>query len=321
MQGDNRRNYYRVLQVQPDASLSVIKNNYRTLMQTLRMHPDLGGVSGDASMLNQAYSVLRNPETRAAYDRELLQTMDVATLSRGHFSRSDLAGTQPREGSATRRGNRRNYYRVLQVQTDAPQAIIDASYRKLMADAALPGDLLDEAYGVLGDAAKRMAYDRALSRSAAEPPGDQNNRSTPYPSLVTCRCVFCHAANAQCEYGESYDLCTECGSPLFSPPRQFVEQPRRQLSRTEQFGSLILYTAWPGEQLHANLTDLSPTGLKFETRHPLNEQQTLKIDGEFFCAVGRVTYRQQAMGKTTAGVQFLTIHFNRSKGCFVADTV
>ena len=39
----NRRNYYRLLQVQPDAAPEVIKASYRTLMQKLRLHPDLGG--------------------------------------------------------------------------------------------------------------------------------------------------------------------------------------------------------------------------------------------------------------------------------------
>ena len=40
---ENRRNYYRILHVQPDAPTEIIKSSYRTLMQKLRMHPDLGG--------------------------------------------------------------------------------------------------------------------------------------------------------------------------------------------------------------------------------------------------------------------------------------
>ena len=54
----NRRNYYRVLQVQPDAPAEVIKASYRTLMQKLKHHPDLGGDQWNASIINQAYSVL-----------------------------------------------------------------------------------------------------------------------------------------------------------------------------------------------------------------------------------------------------------------------
>jgi len=68
----NRRNYYRILHVQPDAPREIIKASYRTLMQKLRQHPDLGGDHWNASLLNEAYVVLVNPEKRAAYDRQFL---------------------------------------------------------------------------------------------------------------------------------------------------------------------------------------------------------------------------------------------------------
>ena len=46
-----RRNYYRILNVQPDAPVEIIRNNYRTLLQKLRLHPDLGGVTQQASII------------------------------------------------------------------------------------------------------------------------------------------------------------------------------------------------------------------------------------------------------------------------------
>jgi hypothetical protein len=66
----NRRNYYRILHVQPDAPAEIIKASYRTLMSKLRMHPDLGGDHDQALLVNEAYAVLGDPERRAAYDRE-----------------------------------------------------------------------------------------------------------------------------------------------------------------------------------------------------------------------------------------------------------
>jgi hypothetical protein len=69
----NRRNYYRILQVQPDASIEIIRASYRTQMRELKVHPDLGGAEFDAAVLNEAYEVLSNPERRAAYDKELFQ--------------------------------------------------------------------------------------------------------------------------------------------------------------------------------------------------------------------------------------------------------
>ncbi len=68
---NNRRNYYRLLQVQPDAAPDVIKASYRTLMQKLRVHPDLGGDEWNAALLNEAYGVLSDPARRAAYDAVL----------------------------------------------------------------------------------------------------------------------------------------------------------------------------------------------------------------------------------------------------------
>ena len=70
MNGKNRRNYYRLLHVQPDAPTEVIKSSYRTLMRTLKQHPDLGGDGWNAALINEAYAVLCNPEARKDYDRE-----------------------------------------------------------------------------------------------------------------------------------------------------------------------------------------------------------------------------------------------------------
>lgn len=72
----NRRNYYRILHVQPDAPGAVLKSSYRALMRTLEMHPDRGGEHWNAALINEAYGVLSDPVTRAEYDR----TLDVAQL-------------------------------------------------------------------------------------------------------------------------------------------------------------------------------------------------------------------------------------------------
>lgn len=65
----NRRNYYRILHVGPDAPRAVIQASYRALMQRLRMHPDLGGDPEQAVLVNEAYATLSDPQKRAEYDR------------------------------------------------------------------------------------------------------------------------------------------------------------------------------------------------------------------------------------------------------------
>ena len=62
----NRRNYYRLLHVQPDAPAEVIKAAYRALM-TIH-HPDKGGDANKASLVNEAYTVLADTKQRAEYD-------------------------------------------------------------------------------------------------------------------------------------------------------------------------------------------------------------------------------------------------------------
>lgn len=66
-----RVDYYRLLHVQPSAPVEIIRSSYRTLMQRLESHPDLGGDHSTAALLNEAYAVLTDAERRAAYDRDL----------------------------------------------------------------------------------------------------------------------------------------------------------------------------------------------------------------------------------------------------------
>lgn len=66
-----RRNYYRILHVQPEAPAEVIRASWRVLMQTGRGHPDLGGDPVRAAQINEAYAVLSDPVRRTEYDRGL----------------------------------------------------------------------------------------------------------------------------------------------------------------------------------------------------------------------------------------------------------
>ncbi|MBT8097744.1 MAG: DnaJ domain-containing protein [Woeseia sp.] len=67
----SNRNYYDILHVSRDAPRAIIQVSYRTLMQKLKCHPDLGGDAGNASLINKAYAVLNDIEKRAEYDAQL----------------------------------------------------------------------------------------------------------------------------------------------------------------------------------------------------------------------------------------------------------
>lgn len=66
---DDTEDYYSILYVHHDAPVEIIKSSYRTLMQRLKQHPDLGGDHDNASLINQAYTTLTDAAKRAEYDR------------------------------------------------------------------------------------------------------------------------------------------------------------------------------------------------------------------------------------------------------------
>ncbi|MBI2975834.1 MAG: J domain-containing protein [Chloroflexi bacterium] len=65
------KDYYKVLQVAPDAEAEVIQAVYRRLAR--KYHPDTGGDKASAEkmkLVNEAYAVLSDPASRTKYDRE-----------------------------------------------------------------------------------------------------------------------------------------------------------------------------------------------------------------------------------------------------------
>lgn len=71
-----RPDYYSLLHTSPSANLAEIKACYRRLMQ--KVHPDQGGCADTAARLNEAYSVLSDPDRRARYDLLLRRARAVS---------------------------------------------------------------------------------------------------------------------------------------------------------------------------------------------------------------------------------------------------
>jgi curved DNA-binding protein CbpA len=67
------KDYYKILQIHPEASLEVMNNAYRALVR--QYHPDLyhskrkDYMNAKMQEINEAYQVLSNPTSRADYDR------------------------------------------------------------------------------------------------------------------------------------------------------------------------------------------------------------------------------------------------------------
>lgn len=68
MPSPKAEDYYEVLQIQPTAPAEVVDAAYKALI--LRHHPDHGGSTEMAKLLNEARRVLNNPQSRAAFDKQ-----------------------------------------------------------------------------------------------------------------------------------------------------------------------------------------------------------------------------------------------------------
>ncbi len=338
-----RRNYYRTLNVQPDASLEIIKNNYRTLLQKLKMHPDLGGENWNATVINEAYNTLRDPLKRAAYDKKLLESYNLKSLARGNLDNNTNTQQTNSFDGKDKHGNQRNFYRMFHIQPDSPQHIIKTSYLTLSKDPDTPKELLNEAYTILSNPEKRAIYDKLLSQrshtyAVNKLTNKQSNEShrvksktvtvkteqssnlnkvalntaygiqknNYYNPVITQYCTFCKTPHNQSPCRDTAPLCNDCSSPLFPPPIELLEQNRRDIVRLNQNSVINYYTHWPQEKQSGLISDISPTGIQLNTFISLSKDQIIKLDGKNFKAVGVVCYQNKNEDKETQEIHFYT---------------
>jgi curved DNA-binding protein CbpA len=87
------KTYYEILKISPKVSNAEIKSAYRRLAR--KLHPDVNGGSPETArefgQIAKAYEILGNPQTRAEYDKKLLQTQfQQASDSDSVFSSENL---------------------------------------------------------------------------------------------------------------------------------------------------------------------------------------------------------------------------------------
>lgn len=342
---NERRNFYRLLNVQPDATLSVITGSYRVLMRKLHRYADQNFADAQAHLLNTALIVLQDPLKRSIYDRQLRRQYSIRKLSLGSFASRSVAPrpVTPPHGQEDELvpGNRRNYYRILQIQPDAAIEVIIASHTVLTGYPLQNPDLLNEAFAALANPAGRIRYDSFLAGCVNPQPErpqsahqygalipatnitTRKNRCTQPETATTLRhCVFCHMPFVYelALYPDA--LCLECRSPLpititmsqTEPPMQ----KHRACERASTAGSLAFYLRWPDTPRHGVLQNLSPKGMGFLTRSPLDVNGIIKIETPHFNAVAEIARIQAAKeGYISAGARFLTVKFTQERGNFI----
>lgn len=203
--------------------------------------------------------------------------------------------------------DRRNYYRLLHVQPDAPDVVIKAAYRALMAlhhpdrgGTAATAALLNEAWAVLGHPASRRAYDAkraarvdamkaragtrgagahgAESRTPVQPPGAPGSQAAVRDEVT---CPFC---TQETRRGLR---CRHCRAPLasVSPPalrRSAGDGERRRLPRVSRSDWVRLYRAPQGPGLSVRLRNLSFAGVGFFVGSTVRPGERMRLVGEAF---------------------------------------
>lgn len=245
--------------------------------------------------------------------------------------------------------NRRNYYRVLHVQPDAPAEVVRAAYRALMAkhhpDQGGDHDLavlLNEAWAVLGDSARRAAYDEKRTRAGHKPragaearapqappkgapPKGAPHRETPPTSMSAsdgasgASCPFCGGVNPPIELA-----CLRCEVPLTrvrptAPTSGLSGDDRRRLPRVSRADWGTMKLQWKGEPIDIRLRNLSLEGVSFFSGAPLVPRSRVRATAAAFDAVVDIIRCERHGNIYVVQGAFVTVRF-AGKGGFVYTT-
>jgi curved DNA-binding protein CbpA len=233
--------------------------------------------------------------------------------------------------------NRRNYYRILHVDRDAPAAVIQASYRTLMhrlrVHPDLGGDegeaaLVNEAFATLGDPARRAAYDVQLGRTSlhrsAGPAKPAASPTQPKSQAKKTVCGFCGAPHLGAQPTRPDASCARCRSPLSPPPRQDAgDRSRRKMERLPRDLPVTFRRAESRDVVwHGSMKDISLQGMRLVTPLRLSAGERLLIENSFCTTVAVVksTRRNPALqgGAWESGVELLTIRLVQDQGRLIS---
>jgi hypothetical protein len=239
--------------------------------------------------------------------------------------------------------NRRNYYRLLHIQADAPVEVIKASYRALMklhhpdhggehANAVL----INEAYAVLSDPAKRTAYDitRAPRAARSAPPQDASARSNATHNSsngATSNGTSSHRAARNCPLCalplpaevHATSRCARCRAPL-APVRHNTGRARnverRSMPRVTKSDWALLYQNWPSEVLDVRMRDLSLDGISVYSGAEVPVDRAVRVVGASFDVVAHVVTTRRVGKVFTLHAKLITALFSVDAGGFVSTT-
>lgn len=227
---------------------------------------------------------------------------------------------------------RRNLYRILHVQPEAPQEVVKAAFRALMTTLRAHPDLggdndqaarLNAAYDVLGDPQRRRDYDRAMRKPARATATAEATAADPWSWLADRRCPFCHHAFSGPPGPQM--RCSRCDGPLAVAPTS--ERGASELlgrRRGERYArDLDATIRLPGEKVgrSARLRDLSLTGLSLLSAQRIAKGTPLRVVTGNFDAVAAVVACRPYGAAFTVHARLMTLQMLRSaRGVYVSAT-
>lgn len=232
--------------------------------------------------------------------------------------------------------NRRNFYRLLQVQPDAAPEVIKAAYRALMAmhhpdkggDHATAA-LITNAYATLSDARLRSLYDaRRLQRKAtvaAERSADGfaargHDAHAASREDVGESCPFC--AIVLSAKARTSPRCLRCNAPLTKVPTGGLPltKERRRMLRVSKSDWAMLHATWNSEGIDVRMRDLSLDGVSVYCGAAIPIHRRVRIVGAVFDAVGEIVSTRQVGNVYTLHAHLITAIFAVRTGGFVSTS-
>lgn len=226
---------------------------------------------------------------------------------------------------------RRNHYRVLFVQPEAPAEVIKAAYRALMSTLRTHPDLggdperaarLNAAYHVLSDPEERRRYDQSLRRPSRgkAAAGAELHAADPAAWRTERRCPFCHMPFGTTPTAGA--RCSRCESPLSPAPAS--ERASGELvgrRRGERFTRQIdvaLRLHGQAREHTVRLRDVSLTGLSLLCPQPLPPGTALRVIAPQFDTVASVVACRPSGGAYSVHARLLTLQLLKTgRGVYV----
>ena len=238
--------------------------------------------------------------------------------------------------------NRRNYYRLLHVQPDAPAEVIKAAYRALMGihhpdkgGDVVKASLVNEAYTVLSDGLRRAEYD--AHRAARLGKGAfRDSRPAPAPDAPAASNVGSYVPPKRTGKGRECPMCelpiptpmrrdarcSRCRAPLTpagKPGGTNKEGERRTMPRVTKSDWAQMLLAWHAEPIAVRMRDLSLDGISVYSGASMPVHSMARIVGHAFDVVVEIVSVRKMANVFTLHARLVTAQFT-PQGGFVERT-